>query len=52
MKMYYGRTYADSAEVDGKVFFTAAQPPEIGSFADVLINDSSEYDLFGEASGA
>lgn len=52
VKMYYGRTYADSVEVDGKVFFTAAQPPEIGGFADVLINDSDEYDLFGEASGS
>lgn len=48
VKMYYGRTYADSVEVDGKVFFKAASPPEIGGFADVLINESDEYDLFGE----
>ena len=52
VKMYYGRTYADSVEVDGKVFFSADQPQKLGGFTDVLINDSDEYDLFGEACGA
>ncbi len=48
VKMYYGRTYADSVEVDGKVFFSSKEPVKVGDFADVLINDSDEYDLFGE----
>ena len=52
VKMYYGRTYADSVEVDGSVFFSADRPQKLGGFTDVLINDSDEYDLFGEACGA
>ena len=52
VKMYYGRTYADSVEVDGRVFFSADRPQKLGGFTEVLINDSDEYDLFGEACGA
>jgi len=48
IKQYYGRTYADSIEIDGKVFFTSSEKLNIGSFTNVKITESMEYDLFGE----
>lgn len=48
IKCYYGRTYMDAPDIDGKVFFMSAKPLEIGSFVDVKINDTIEYDLLGE----
>ena len=50
IKQYYGRTYADSIDIDGKVFFTADKKLDIGSFVNVKITDYMEYDLFGEES--
>jgi len=49
VKQYYGRTYADSVEIDGKIFFTAAKRLQDGEFVKVKITDYMEYDLFGEA---
>ncbi|MBR5614359.1 MAG: 30S ribosomal protein S12 methylthiotransferase RimO [Clostridia bacterium] len=49
VKMFYGRTYGDSEEIDGKVFFTASDKPDIGDFVKVKISDYTEYDLYGEA---
>ena len=45
---WYGRSYADSPEVDGKIFFTGKglQP---GEFINVLITDTIDGDLMGEA---
>ena len=48
IKMYYGRSYGDSAEVDGKVFFKSAEKAEEGEFVNVLIEDAMEYDLYGK----
>ena len=47
IKQYYGRTYGDSEEIDGKVFFTSATKLQSGDFADVEITDYMEYDLYG-----
>ncbi len=49
IKQYYGRTYADSEEIDGKVFFTSSQKLNAGDFADVEITEYMEYDLYGTA---
>lgn len=49
VKMYYGRTYADSEEIDGKVFFISQKACADGEFVLVKINDYMEYDLYGEA---
>ena len=46
--MYYGRSKADAPEVDTLVYFASEEETEIGSFADVLILDSDEYDLTGK----
>ena len=42
------RSYADAPEVDGIVFIPEATHLEPGSFVDVDIVDSNEYDLIGE----
>lgn len=46
--MYYGRSYADSIEVDGTVYFAAEDEVEIGEFVKVEILDGDEYDLTGK----
>jgi len=45
---WYGRSYADSPDVDGKVFFTGGDPVP-GEFISVRITDTLEGDLIGEA---
>ncbi len=47
IKQYYGRTYGDSEEIDGKVFFTSDTNCESGDFVNVRITDYMEYDLYG-----
>ena len=49
IKSYYGRTYADSIEIDGKVFFKCSKALKCGEFVDVKIEQALEYDLFGHA---
>ncbi|NLN95871.1 MAG: 30S ribosomal protein S12 methylthiotransferase RimO [Bacteroidales bacterium] len=46
---YFGRTQYDSPEIDNEVLIHAAGSElEIGSFYNVLIKDSAEFDLYGE----
>ncbi|MCL2838676.1 MAG: 30S ribosomal protein S12 methylthiotransferase RimO [Oscillospiraceae bacterium] len=49
IKQFYGRTYADSIDIDGKVFFASDKKPDEGDFVKVKITDYMEYDLFGQA---
>ncbi|MEM9887647.1 MAG: 30S ribosomal protein S12 methylthiotransferase RimO [Bacteroidota bacterium] len=45
---FYGRTEGDSPEVDNEVLVSAKEHfVRIGDFAEVLITDASEYDLYG-----
>lgn len=46
-ELYYGRTYADSVEVDGKVWFASEAPCKAGEFVRVRIDDSLGADLSG-----
>ena len=46
---YYGRSYADAPEIDGKVYFTGAKGILPGAFVDVEIREALEYDLCGVA---
>ena len=48
MGCYAGRTYADSPDIDGKVYFTAAGLIPAGSFVNVRITSMSDGDLLGE----
>ena len=46
---YFGRTAADSPDIDGKVFFTAAgNKPYFGQFVKVRIDDCIDCDLTGQ----
>ena len=45
--MYFGRSRADSIDVDGKVYFAAEDEVEIGTFVKVEILNADEYDLIG-----
>lgn len=45
--MYFGRSQADSLEVDGTVYFAAQDEVEIGEFVRVKILDTDNYDCTG-----
>ncbi len=45
---YYGRSYADSPDIDGRVWFTAEQTVKTGTFVQVRITDVYDGDLLGE----
>ena len=46
---WYGRTYADSPDIDGKVFFSGSKQLREGQFVDVLIEGVLDLDLMGRA---
>lgn len=46
--LYYGRSYADSIDVDAKVYFGAEKELSPGDYVPVRILDSVDYDLTGE----
>ena len=48
-EVYYGRSYADAPDVDGKVYFTAKERIATGDFVEVLVTEAMDYDLVGEA---
>lgn len=45
---YYGRSYAEAPEIDGKIFFSSKDPRTVGEYVTVHINDTMDYDLLGE----
>ncbi|MEA4972019.1 MAG: 30S ribosomal protein S12 methylthiotransferase RimO [Candidatus Metalachnospira sp.] len=47
--VYCGRSYKDAPDIDGMVFFKSDYEIMSGEFADVKINEASDYDLIGEA---
>jgi ribosomal protein S12 methylthiotransferase len=48
MGCWVGRSYADSPDIDGHIYFTAAGVVEAGSFVNVRITGTSDGDLTGE----
>jgi len=46
--VYCGRSYMDCYEIDGLVFFNSGEEIIAGDFKDILIKESSDYDLIGE----
>ena len=48
MGCWQGRTYADSADVDGHVYFTAAGVIPAGTFVQVRLTDTVDGDMMGE----
>jgi len=44
---YFGRSYADAPEIDGKIFFASDKKLNVGQFINVVIDDVLDYDLIG-----
>ncbi|MBQ3378671.1 MAG: 30S ribosomal protein S12 methylthiotransferase RimO [Clostridia bacterium] len=47
MNLYYGRTYAESPDIDGCVYFGSLSELKPGDIVNVLILDADEHDLYG-----
>ena len=48
MGCFVGRTYADSPDIDGHVYFTAAGDLPAGTFVPVRLTDVADGDMMGE----
>ena len=46
-EVYYGRSYADAPDVDGRVYFTSKKKISVGEFISVKITEALDYDLVG-----
>ena len=46
-EVYYGRSYADAPDVDGRVYFTSDKKLSAGEFVNVKITEALDYDLVG-----
>ena len=49
---HYGRSYAEAADIDGKIWFTVSRPDlriAEGEMIDVKITEAMDYDLLGDA---
>ena len=47
--LWYGRSYADSPDIDGRVFFTSETRRTPGEFVRVFIGDTEDGDPVGAA---
>ena len=47
-EVYYGRSYADAPDVDGRVYFSSKKKLAAGEFVTVKITEAVDYDLVGE----
>jgi ribosomal protein S12 methylthiotransferase len=45
--IYYGRSYADAPDVDGRVYFKSPERVRPGEFVKVKIEEALDYDLVG-----
>ncbi|MBR4799809.1 MAG: 30S ribosomal protein S12 methylthiotransferase RimO, partial [Clostridia bacterium] len=45
---FYGRSYADAPDIDGKVYFSASLRVRSGEFVKVKIEEVLDYDLLGK----
>lgn len=44
---YFGRSFREAPEIDGKIWFTASAGVQEGDFVKVLITEAMDYDLVG-----
>ena len=47
-QMYFGRSYAESPDIDGRVYFIAETEPEPGEFVTVRFTGVMDGELTGE----
>ena len=45
---FFGRSYADAPDIDGKVYFTSSTRIKDGEFVNVVITEVLDYDLLGK----
>lgn len=48
---YYGRSYAEAPDSDGKIFFTSEEPLDEGDIVEVKLLIAEDYDMTGSATG-
>ncbi len=46
---FFGRSYADAYDIDGKIFFSSSKNVREGQFINVTITEVMDYDLVGKA---
>ena len=46
-EVYYGRSYRDAPDVDGRVYFTSKRKLSAGEFVTVKVTEAMDYDLVG-----
>ena len=47
--LYYGRSYADSPDIDGQVWFSSERTVKVGSFVPVRMEELTDGELYGTA---
>ena len=47
-QMFFGRSYAESPYIDGRIYFTAEKDPQIGEFVTVRLTGVMDGELTGE----
>ena len=50
-EMFFGRSYADAPDIDGKIYFKAPRSLKMGSFVRVQLDQVLDYDLVGQYVG-
>lgn len=45
---YFGRTYADAPDIDGKIFFNSERKLAVGEYVPVHVTETLDYDLIGD----
>ena len=50
-QMYFGRSYAESPDIDGRIYFTAEGDVEPGTFVTVRLTGTMDGELTGEMEG-
>ncbi len=45
---YYGRSFADAPDIDGKIYYSSPRRLRDGEFVNVLVQDVIDYDLTGK----
>ncbi|MBQ8323983.1 MAG: 30S ribosomal protein S12 methylthiotransferase RimO [Clostridia bacterium] len=45
---FYGRSYADAYDIDGKIFLSSSKNVHEGQFVDVTVTEVMDYDLLGK----
>jgi len=46
---YFGRSYMEAPDIDGKIFFTSDTPVNAGDMVDVRITECMDFELIGES---